>query len=397
MALEKSRFFDSVGDDRVYQADHFAEYFRLFLTNGILNGGTNLQVTADGNSLSVKCDYGKAMIEGYAYWLEDNQAGLQVMQVEAADTVVRIDRVVLCLDRSLATRAISLRVRKGVPAANPIPPALIRTNNVYELSLAQIKVRGNALTISSADITDERLDQTVCGLINSLISLDTAHFQAQADAFFETIINQGYLPVTGGDMIGPIGMGGNKLNGLPEPTEQSDAATKQFVDSSTTAAKTYAVELDTVLKTYTDTQDTAIKTDLRSNAIGKGASQIGVLDASNIFTSTTVEGALCEVKKLADDNKTNVSLLARECGVKQASTGAGVSSFDDYLNYPSGYNINNCNVFITSMGTPYGYAVLPYAVLKESSKVRVRFVVRDGSIITASQEFPYAYLFVRMP
>lgn len=131
-------------------------------------------------------------------------------------------------------------------------------------------------------------------------------------------------------------------------------------------------------------------TDLASTSINKGASLIGIRDAADKIAATNVEDALAEVV-------TNVSLLDRVCGTKTVMTGAGVSSFDDYLSYPAGYNINNCNVFITSMGTPYGYAILPYAALKESTRVRVRFVVRDGSILAASQQFPYAYLFVKMP
>ena len=59
MALEKSRFFDSVGDDRIYQADNFAEYFRLLLTDGIKNGGTNLKVTAPGTGMTVRVNYGE--------------------------------------------------------------------------------------------------------------------------------------------------------------------------------------------------------------------------------------------------------------------------------------------------------------------------------------------------
>ena len=39
MALEESRFFDSVEQDKEYYADDFAEYFRMFLTSGVWGNG----------------------------------------------------------------------------------------------------------------------------------------------------------------------------------------------------------------------------------------------------------------------------------------------------------------------------------------------------------------------
>lgn len=197
MALEKSRFFDSVGDDRTYQADQFAEFFRLILTDGIKNGGTNLKVTAPGTGMSVQVNYGSALIQGYAYWLEDDGVGVKSLTIGASASQPRIDRLVLQLDRSLSERKISLVVKAGTPASSPLPPQLSRTNNVYELSLAQIRVNSGAVKIETSNITDERYDASVCGLINSLITLDGSDFEAQAAAIILQLSTQGYLPIDG--------------------------------------------------------------------------------------------------------------------------------------------------------------------------------------------------------
>ena len=74
MALEESRFFDSVENDNSYYADDFAEYFRMFLKDGVWKLGENLSVSP-GNGLSVMIDYGAAMVQGYGYWLKDNNTG----------------------------------------------------------------------------------------------------------------------------------------------------------------------------------------------------------------------------------------------------------------------------------------------------------------------------------
>ncbi|HNZ62767.1 MAG TPA: hypothetical protein PKH23_00315, partial [Bacillota bacterium] len=197
MALEQSRFFDSVGDDRTYQAEQFAEYFRLFLTDGIKNGGTNLKVTAPGTGMTVNIDYGIALIQGYAYWLENDNTGIKALTIGASTSQPRIDRVILRLDRSLSERQITVAVKEGTPATAPVPPALTRSSNVYELSLAKVSVAANAVKIENANVTDERFNASVCGLINSLITLDGSDFASQATAIINQLSTQGYLPLNG--------------------------------------------------------------------------------------------------------------------------------------------------------------------------------------------------------
>ncbi len=77
----------------------------------------------------------------------------------------RIDRVVLRLDTSLQTRRIAIATLAGEPAAVPVAPELTRSGNIYELSLAQVRIGANVLSISAADITDERGDAELCGVV----------------------------------------------------------------------------------------------------------------------------------------------------------------------------------------------------------------------------------------
>mgnify|MGYP001023959089 CR=1 FL=1 len=196
MALEQSRFFDSVGGDKKYTAEQFAEYFRAFMTNGIKNGGSNLQVTAPGTGMDITIDYGIGLIEGYMYWLKDDAEGKLTLTVGASGALPRIDRVVLRLDKSLPERSISAQLLSGAPAAAPVPPTLTRGGNIFEISLAQINIRANTNTVLPSDVKEERYNTDVCGLINSLISLDSSDFAAQAEAILDQMANQGYLPVS---------------------------------------------------------------------------------------------------------------------------------------------------------------------------------------------------------
>ncbi len=169
MALEESRFFDYADDNREYQADDFAEFFRTFLTDGVPVMGTNLAVTAPGTGMFVNVNFGAAVVQGYGYWLRDDESGLKAMAiVEPHQSLSRIDRVVLRLDKSVAGRSINLLVKNGEASGNPVAPVLTREGNIYELSLAKIRIEPGVQSIAVDKVIDERTDNSVCGLIEPI-------------------------------------------------------------------------------------------------------------------------------------------------------------------------------------------------------------------------------------
>ncbi|OAB48452.1 hypothetical protein [Paenibacillus antarcticus] len=191
---QKSGMFDSTIDDpREYAAREFAEYFARMLTNGVFNGGQYLQVTATGTNSYVSISPGAAWIKGYAYSVYDEAIALPVTP---ATTLDRIDRIVLRLDTSTPVRSIKAIVLQGVPNANPVPPALVRSGDIYDLSLAQVRVVANSIIVTQAKITDERMNSAVCGLVNSLIQVDTTTFQQQWDLFMASLESQGFVTAT---------------------------------------------------------------------------------------------------------------------------------------------------------------------------------------------------------
>ncbi len=198
MAKEVSGYFDAVGDDRIYQADEFAMGRRVYLTDGIRNGGENLRVTAPGTGMTVQLGYGVGMIKGYHYYLMDDDTGKLTLTLDEADAQKRYDRVVLRLDTGVDKREIYADVVKGTPGGGA--PALVRDGNVWELSLALIEIGSTTTIITQAEITDERYDPELCGLINSLIELDASEFQDQAQAIIDGLAGMGYLQATGGTL-----------------------------------------------------------------------------------------------------------------------------------------------------------------------------------------------------
>ncbi len=190
---EYSRFFDHIDGDRSYNADDFAEYFRQVLTNGILNGGENLQVYVNGTDRIARIKPGKAWLEGYFYKLTDE---LQLPLEEAHGTYDRIDRIVIGLNTNTDVRSIKAYVKTGLPAFTPVAPEITREEKIYEISLAQILVVHNTTAVPIGNVTDERLDPNVCGLVNSLIQVDTATMQAEFETFMDTLAGQSYVSRT---------------------------------------------------------------------------------------------------------------------------------------------------------------------------------------------------------
>jgi len=80
----------------------------------------------------------------------------------------RIDRVVVRF--SAVERGIHLEVLTGTPAEIPAAPVLTRSNDTYELGIADILVPKGSVTVTALNIIDTRLNTTLCGLVNSLVT-----------------------------------------------------------------------------------------------------------------------------------------------------------------------------------------------------------------------------------
>ena len=190
----KSYFFNAVETDgsfdRVYDAEDMTSYLDKLIGNGVFpNPSDNLQVAAS-SGMNVVVRGGQAWINGHKLI---NTAAMS-LTVDASDVVLgRIDRVVAYVDHT--ERACGIEIKKGELAANPVAPELVRTTDRYELSLATIAVAKQASTITTLDITDTRMDRTVCGYVQGLIqqiSTDTM-WEQQQDAFdtwFQSVQDQ---------------------------------------------------------------------------------------------------------------------------------------------------------------------------------------------------------------
>lgn len=182
------KFFNSApGDERWHYASDFADYFGSVLSSGLISNGDSpvgLQVNVNAGTMTTNVSVGKALIKGYSY---ENTTLLTLTHSIPEQTLDRIDRIVLRLDLKNASRFIKVFVKEGVSALEPVPPILQRDQYIYELSLAQVRIRKNTSSIVVSDIKDERADESLCGIVQSLITVPTSVFQQQFDTWFTSI------------------------------------------------------------------------------------------------------------------------------------------------------------------------------------------------------------------
>lgn len=164
MAKEFYGYFDSTEDDaREYDASQFANILRAVALNGVTSHDGGLEVAADGLSMQTVVAPGGCIINGYVYVLEDDGGEQMSFTHPASSTADRIDRIVVRLKAGMDERAMELALLTGTPGAAPSPPELTRNDAVYELALAQVRVRAGVTVVTPEDVTDERPDETVCG------------------------------------------------------------------------------------------------------------------------------------------------------------------------------------------------------------------------------------------
>lgn len=170
--------------DREYAAEVFRRYFKMFLSNGVYYGhyknyGENsMKVTANGG-MNVKVATGAGLIEGADF--ENTEERIITLERPVANT--RVDRIVVQFNSSLDTRATKLIVKQG---NGNIPATLQRDENIYEICIAEVTVKSTS-NITEEDITDKRVDKDVCGIVNSLISVDGEELYQQFKDYISTI------------------------------------------------------------------------------------------------------------------------------------------------------------------------------------------------------------------
>lgn len=220
-------------DDRLYEAEVFRKYFAKFLSNGVYFGhyknyGENGMKVSLDSGLTIKVNKGCGIINGADYELESDT--LFILERPASGE--RKDRVVVRVDDTLAVRETQLYIKEG----NGTTPAdLQRDENIYEICIAEITVKSTT-NITDTDIVDTRIDKNLCGIVNSLISVDGQElytkFQEYIDIVTENLVRKDQDNTIEGKIIANGGIEGNVKGNLEGNANTSSSCTGNSATSS---------------------------------------------------------------------------------------------------------------------------------------------------------------------
>lgn len=128
-------------------------------------------------------------------WIRNQEFAGKVAALKVPETVPmgisngtypRID--VIALRFSVNDNETTVVLKQGTPASNPVRPAITRTGDIYELYLASVYRPAGATSITAANITDLRLDSSVCGLMaDSVTQIDTTAINNQVTALINNL------------------------------------------------------------------------------------------------------------------------------------------------------------------------------------------------------------------
>lgn len=125
---------------------------------------------------------------GVVWWIDNETKDGEKLKltVDPADGVLnRIDRVIVEWKTTNYVDYPEVKILKGKPSSTAAAPALTNTNIVRQISLAQISVKAGTTAITASAITDERLDESVCGKVTESVSADTSVVEDQFKAMLK--------------------------------------------------------------------------------------------------------------------------------------------------------------------------------------------------------------------
>lgn len=183
----KSGFFNSIDDDRLYNADDMSMYFEGLVSDGVYESVGDALIVRASSGMDVTVGTGRALVK--MRWLKNTE--VLPLTISAADVQHdRHDLIVLRCDLTEGARAVTIDIKEGTPAARPVPQALENSETVKELALARIWVRKGATAIFQSHIADLR-GTTDCGFVTGVVQqVDTSQLFLQYQNAFENFYSE---------------------------------------------------------------------------------------------------------------------------------------------------------------------------------------------------------------
>jgi len=155
--MDKYYPYNSIGGDRVHDANDLAIIMGSLLTDGVMmTSATAMQIIAGPTSFAVTMKAGKCVVRGRLGVITGDK-NITINNPSAAN---RIDRIVARAD--YLNRKTTYEYRVGTPGSTPVAPALKNDETAFDIPIARIRVNAGVSAIAQSDITDERPS---CGIV----------------------------------------------------------------------------------------------------------------------------------------------------------------------------------------------------------------------------------------
>lgn len=180
-------FFNSVNNDRLYNADTMSSIFEGLITDGVYESVGNKLAVQPNSGMTVQIATGRGWFG--KRWVNNDSAHL--LTLDASDvTLNRYAAICIRVNTNDDTRSAVPYIKYSSFATNPTKPAMTRSEAIKEYCLAYILIKAGATSINEADIEDTRSDTSLCGWVTGLIDqLDTRTLYTQFTAMFNEWFN----------------------------------------------------------------------------------------------------------------------------------------------------------------------------------------------------------------
>lgn len=267
-------------ENTLYSAED-AQLWMATRTSGVY-ANDDFPLTANG-TMTVTLGLGQAWLKygrfnGCAY----ANTTAKTFTLDMSDSqYTRIDR--LCIRVEPLNNACYAYIKKGTPSETPTPPALQADSAAYEISPYEITVKAGATGINASDITDKRLDESVCGLMRDGVTrIDTSVINAQVSGFvreLQTNLEQVYAGVEKVNIINFALTLGADAWSASEPYTQTVAAQGLLAsDDPFMDLNLYGVTDVNEMRELRDARDCLLKMEPQANQLVFIASQKPLID-----------------------------------------------------------------------------------------------------------------------
>jgi len=164
-----------------------AELFHCTRTSGV-HSQSSFPCSVTGANNNVTIGAGIAWIHNtdFSGKVAALKASLTVNLGVPDSTYPRIDAIILQFNAN--SNETNVAIKKGTAASSPKAPSVTRSASIYELHLYHVRREPGATAITAADITDQRLNSTYCGLMaDSVTKIDTAAINSQVKSLLDRL------------------------------------------------------------------------------------------------------------------------------------------------------------------------------------------------------------------